>query len=290
LNAIIHTVELLLTNDWQSFSTFSDLIIRGISIGLPAISVYLFAFSVHFALLPFNGQGTGYLSSEMQHQLVEKTDIGHQLWGLRVSGSTLIWRAIKLTIIMHTGNMQITQWHPFQSRPIGWPLLTDIRVGFWFGNGKQEIACMGNVFSYYFAFVGVCSLVFAFRSERWLLAMRFVVGWAVSYFPFYLIPRTMYLYHYLIPLMIGCLAFGASVDLFVPPFLRGFVVVVAAFLAIAGFVMWSPYCYGTPMWDRKVTIWNSNWLDGDSVHREGARKNNNGRGWLNTKGVEIIQD
>jgi dolichyl-phosphate-mannose--protein O-mannosyl transferase len=290
LNAIIHAVEVVYVYDGLPVDALVDLITRGISIGVPAVSVYLFSFSVHFALLPFNGQGTGYLTADMQHQLLAKQDVGHQLWGLRVSGSTLLRRAMRLTLIMHTGNMHITQWHPFQSRPIGWPLLTDIRVAFWFGNSRQEIACMGNVFSYYLAFVAVCSLLFGFTSERWLLVMRFVVGWAVSYFPFYLIPRTMYLYHYLIPLMIGCLAFGASVDLFIPPFLRGFVVVIAAFLAITGFVMWSPYCYGTPVWDKKVTIWNQNWLTGDAVHREGARNNSGGRGWMDTKGVQIIND
>jgi dolichyl-phosphate-mannose--protein O-mannosyl transferase len=287
LNGIIHGVEILWTYNGLPFNAIYDLTIRGMSIGLPALSVYLFSFAVHFVLLPFSGQGRGYLSAEMQRQLVTKEDVGHQLWGLRVSGSTLIWRAIKLTLIMHTGNMQITQWHPFQSRPIGWPLLTDIRVMFW-GSGKQEIACMGNVFSYYFAFAGVCSLVFGFRDERWLLAMRFVVGWAVSYFPFYLIPRTMYLYHYLIPLMIGCLAFGASVDIFIPPFLRGFIVVVAAFLAITGFVMWSPYSYGTTHWDTKVTIWTSNWVTGDRVHRELALQNGAGGALVNTYGIQLM--
>jgi dolichyl-phosphate-mannose--protein O-mannosyl transferase len=289
LNAAIQFGELFVLHGAITPDLIRELTSRGFSLGIPAVSVYLFSFCVHFALLPFDGQGKGYLTDVLQRQLVEKNAVGHQLWGSRVSGPTLFWRSVRLSIIMHVGNMQITQWHPFQSRPIGWPLLTDIRVAFWGGSSKEEISCLGNVFSYYFAFAGVCALLFAFRSEKWLIAMRFVIGWAVSYFPFFLIPRTMYLYHYLIPLLIGCMAFGVALEIFVPPYFRGFVTVVASFLAVVGFVLWEPYCYGTKMWDKKIVIWNHNWLVGDQVHQAMARATS-GQKPLDTKGIAIFED
>jgi dolichyl-phosphate-mannose--protein O-mannosyl transferase len=200
LNGLVHAAELFIQFRGISRQFLIELTIRGLTLGLSAVFVDIFSFCVHFVLLPFAGQRTGYLTLEMQRQLVELNAVRHQLWGCRPSGRSLIWRAIKLTIIMHTGNMQITRWHPFQSRPIGWPLLNDIRVMFWVGSSREEIACMGNVFSYYLAFIGVCALLFGYHRDKWFLGLRFVMGWAVSYFPFYLIPRTMYLYHYLIPL------------------------------------------------------------------------------------------
>jgi len=286
LNGIIHVVEVFLTELALNESFFINVFIRGFTLAVPTGVVYIASFCVHFALLPFIGQGKGYLSQEMQNQLIDPSLDGLQLWGNRVTKPGLVTRSIILTLRMHQGNMGITQWHPYQSRPIGWPLLTDIYVGFWAKDGL-EINCIGNVFSYYMAFFGVIFVLFGLRNKKWIQAMRFSVGWAVSYFPFFLIPRTMYLYHYHIPLMIGSCAFGASIDLFCPKFLRGLTAVIACFLAFVGFVLWSSFAYGQKPWDKHVIIWNDNWLYGDSVHRELAK----GAGSpppMNTKGIHIV--
>lgn len=287
MNGLYHFFELFLMNNCSiTFAFIRELSIRGFIIATTAISVYFASFIIHFTLLPFTGQGTNYLNQKMKNQLIDSDLIGHQLWGVRVTGDSLVWRSIVLSIIMHTGNMHITQFHPYQSRPIGWPLLTDIRVAFFF-SGNIEVACMGNFFSYYFAFFGVLLTLFGYKHKKWFISMRFVIGWMVSYFPFYLIPRSMYLYHYLIPLMLGCMAFGASIDLFVPKFMRGFLTVIVCFLAFVGFFLWSPYCYGTPTFDKKVVIWNNNWLHGDSVHRSLSAQNGKSPK-IDTKGVQFI--
>ncbi|OHT08680.1 Dolichyl-phosphate-mannose-protein mannosyltransferase [Tritrichomonas foetus] len=287
LNGLYHIMELYCQHNSITPQFVSELIIRGLTLGLTAISVYFISFIIHFALLPYTGQGTGYLNEEMKKQLVDTNLIGHQIWGVRVSGHSLIWRSVMLSVIMHTGNMHITQFHPYQSRPIAWPLLNDIRVAF-FLNGNQEVACMGNVFSYYLAFFGVWAVLFGKNHKKWLISLRFTIGWAVSYFPFFLIPRSMYLYHYLIPLMFGCLSFGACIDLYLPKFLRGFVSVITCFLAFSGFFLWSSYCYGTPAYDKRVTIWNQNWIHGDSVHQRLSRESGNSKGQIDTKGVLVI--
>ncbi|KAH0785840.1 Dolichyl-phosphate-mannose-protein mannosyltransferase [Histomonas meleagridis] len=271
LNGLIHSIELFY--EIKHFSTFyfRELIYRGCVLFLCAFFIYILSFNIHFIVLPYYGQGNGYLPPDMQHQLVDPNLIGHEIWGNRVLGHSLIWRSLELTLIMHTGNMHITKFHPYQSRPIGWPLLTDIKVAFWFEKDR-EIACMGNVFTYYFAFFGVFALFFAWFSEKWLIAIKFSLGWCVSYLPFFLVPRSMYLYHYLIPLMLGSCAFGAAIDIFIPQFLRGIVAAFVCFLVIFGFILWAPYTYGLPGWDKDVVIWNKNWNTGDAVHQELARK------------------
>jgi dolichyl-phosphate-mannose--protein O-mannosyl transferase len=266
LNAAIPFVDLFVTNSLFTLTGFEELIQRGFILGISCITVYIASFLVHFVLLPYESDLVASLPSYMQHNFVSTKWAGFEIWGVRVSGTPVVWRAIVLSIIMHTGNMGITQWHPAQSRPVGWPLLTDIRVPFW-GHNNCEIACMGNVFSYYLAFIGLFLVIFAKKDPKWVMGMKFVVGWAASYFPFYLVPRVMYLYHYLIPLALGSIAFGCGLDLVVPPLFRGFVAVFACVLAIVGFFLWSPFCYGTPLWDRAVTIWNKNWIEGDAVHR-----------------------
>ena len=77
----------------------------------------------------------------------------------------------------------------------------------------------------------------------------------------------MYLYHYLIPLGIACMGFGAFVDNFCKGKWKGIVVVVVCILAIIGFWLWSPYIYATPMRDKEISIWNENWIEGDQAHR-----------------------
>lgn len=287
LNGFIHIAELIIEYEGISPEMVTELFIRGVTLAGLTLFVYIAAFAVHFVLLPFNGQGTGYLTKDMRQQLIDSGDGDMSLWAMRVKGHGLIYRAFKLTFIMHVGNMEITQWHPYQSRPIGWPLLTDIFVAFWMKD-KHEVACIGNVFSYYLAFIGIVCVLFGHNKEKFLIAVRFTFGWAVSYFPFYLVPRTMYLYHYLIPLMIGACAFGAVIDLFVPRELRGAVAVLACFLCLIGFILWSPYVYGYIPWDKSVTIWNDNWIYGDSYHRKLSQLNGKGNGITNTRGIVII--
>lgn len=286
LNGIIHIVELLLEYQEISLEFITELFIRGITLAGLALATYITAFSIHFVLTPFYGQGVPYLPQHMKSQLIEdKTTDETVLWGTRVKGHSLIYRSIELTIIMHKGNMQINAWHPYQSRPIGWPLLTDIFVAFWSKDG-HEVTCIGNAFSYYIAFIGVWSLVFGIAKDKFWIAIRFTIGWAVSYFPFFLIPRVMYLYHYLIPLMLGACAFGASIELYCDHFSKGLISCLCVFLCLVGFILWSPYVYGYVPWDKTVTLWNDNWANGDAYHRELAAKS--GKGSLfNTKGVRI---
>jgi len=286
LTAIVHAFDL-----YQHFKSFSydyiyELIIRGLMFGIPTISVYIFSFCAHFALLPYIGPARNYLNDDMKSQFIFVEEKNLSLWGKRVHGKGLVYRSIALTIRMHKGNMGITQWHPYQSRPIGWPLLTDIYVGFW-KLDKMQIICIGNAFSYYLGFLGIIGIPFGFRKSNWYKSILFTIGWCFSYFPFFLIPRTMYLYHYHIPLMIACCSYGVFIDLFMPDYLKGFSSSMACFLAFVGFILWSSFCFGGVSWDQSVIFWNDNWKNGDSYHRMlqrgGAPETHKGQG------VQIVE-
>jgi dolichyl-phosphate-mannose--protein O-mannosyl transferase len=114
--------------------------------------------------------------------------------------------------------------------------------------------------------MGVISLVFSFKRPQFWQALLFTIGWAVCYFPFFLIPRVMYQYHYCIPLMMGTMAFGAGIDILIPRKLREVLAVTAIILTIWGFWLWSPFVYGTKMHDRAASIWSRTWTEGDHDH------------------------
>ena len=267
----VQIVMLLQRHASLSFEFFDELMFRGFTLLGMVIIVHLVSFGIHLTILPFEGPGNGYLPEMMQRQLLDSSLMETQLWGRRVTWPSLYFRIVALVVSMHFGNMAITSFHPYMSRPINWPLLTGNFVAFWFSNGL-EVDCIGNAFVYYFAFFSILAVLLGFKREKWEIAVRFAVGWAVSYFPFYLIPRSMYLYHYLIPLMFGCMCTGASIDLWLRPFWRGVAVVLIGTVVLFGFYLWSPLSYGTPHLNEKFIIWNSAWRYGDKYHQELAKR------------------
>jgi dolichyl-phosphate-mannose--protein O-mannosyl transferase len=261
----------------QFFDSFQwpfwdDLLCRGFLILGSVILIHLISFGIHISLLPFHAQGDQYLPNFLRKQLLYSQVFETQLRGHRGTIPTMYFRIIILAATMHVGNMGIRQFHPYMSRPINWPLLTGNFVAFWWGVDR-EINCMGNVFVYYPAFFGICAIVMGWKREKWNIAIRWVVGWIWSFFPFFVIPRSMYLYHYLIPLMFGCMAAGAAIEIWFSLVGKGIAVVVISMAAAFGFWLWSPLSYGTKHLEETVIIWTENWRHGDAFHRALARGN-----------------
>ena len=227
--------------------------------------VYIVTFFAHFILLPYTGPGTGYLMDEMKQQLIQND--ASSLWGRRIAGPGLLFRSIWITLDMHRGNMGIQEFHDSMSFPSQWPVLHGVMTYFWGADGK-EIRCLGNVFSYYLALLGVVCIPLGFnKGKRFWSASMFFVGYCVCYFPFYLIPRVMYQYHYCIPLILGCMCFGVCLDLFCSKRQKATVAVLAISLTLFGFWLWSPFTYGTQIHDRHLSIWSKTWIDGDAAHQ-----------------------
>jgi len=265
--AITEILDIIVAVRTFNIHVLDRIVYNGLVLFMPMVIVYLCSFCIHFMLLPFCGQGSPYLPSEMQKQLVNKTRATSQLWGKRIQTPNMYVRILTLAVNMHYGNMGITQFHPYQSRPQGWPLLTDTYVAFWV-SGMNEVNCMGNVFVYYIVVLSLITNFFGIWKKNWYQGLNFVFGWCSCYLPFFLIPRSMYLYHYLIPLMIGCMSIGSSIDIWLKNRMKGFISFLICILALVGFYFWSPYAYGTPHLDRSIVIWNDNWIYGDKHHRK----------------------
>jgi dolichyl-phosphate-mannose-protein mannosyltransferase len=148
--------------------------------------------------------------------------------------------------------------------PIHWPLFTDRWVGFMAADGGREIFCMGTPFVYWFVFVGLCvgCLGFLVRKSDHVNVLL-IWGWAVSYFPFVLVPRTMFLYHYLVPLMFGVMNLVAVADKWPPNGYKAGVVLSITFLCFLCYLFFAPWGYGIRCPDCKSTrLWTERWMHG----------------------------
>lgn len=255
---------------------YRDILQRGSLLVLPVILMFLGSFAVHIALLPYDGPGVGYMRQEVQNQYILKNISAAQLWGKRLKPPALFVKIIELVIDMFVGNMGITQFHPSQSQPNNWPFLSGRWVDFWNGPGT-EIHCAGNPVVYFLSSTSIILTVFCRKKRKFDLLMRYVVAWSLSYFPFFLIPRSMYLYHYIIPLMIACMNLGALIDVFFSDiehgrFWKGFVATIVIFVLIVSFYMYSPYSYGTKHIDNRYLEWRKEWRAGDAYFRSASAK------------------
>jgi dolichyl-phosphate-mannose--protein O-mannosyl transferase len=86
-----------------------------------------------------------------------------------------------------------------------------------------------------------------------------LIGYWLSYLPFGLLMRDVFLYHYAIPLVFGCCNLGVLIDREVPPLGKGFVLCLFASMAIIGYFVWCPWAYGLTTPDFNFLVWNRNW-------------------------------
>lgn len=225
--------------------------------------VFWGTYILHFLALPFVGPGIDYIDFSLRKHFVPYGN--SSLLRPRLDPPNLLFRTLLYIYRTHEGNMKLNGFHESQSHPNNWPLLTGVGVYF-FTHDSRQIRCFGNVFSYYFAFIGVVCCCFAYKKPQKWDAFVVSVGYCFSYFPFFLIPRVLYLYHYCIPLMIGIVGYGVALDLYLPKRVKGVVIVLSIALVIYFYWLISPYIYALPQRDYNKVIWNNAWVVGDSRH------------------------
>ena len=243
-----------------------EVIERGLSFFIPLLIVYAGSFIIHIIVLPYYGPGIFYLDEIYMKQFLSKRRKHFALFAKRLTKPSLLKRFLSLVIDMHKGNMDLTDFHPSHSRPINWPLLTGRYVDFWAGF-NHEIQCLGNPFVYYFVFLSLIISLIYYKNEKYAITFRNIVGWSVSYFPFYLVPRTMYLYHYIIPLIFGCINAGMILDFIRKPFWKGFISTFIVFFILLSFYIYSPFSYGTVHIENELII-PRRWYEGDDVYKQ----------------------
>jgi dolichyl-phosphate-mannose--protein O-mannosyl transferase len=232
-------------------------ILRSIALGVLIIVVHIGCFSVHLSVLPYRPVRHLGMPDSVRAGLVAKD---HPDWNARDMAPSMLQRIIDLVIYMHKGNMQIRGNHPYSSKWYTWALATGRWVLYWTDKGKH-IICMANVLLWYPAFAGL------FGTAARIIATRdfgseeagMLYGYLLSYLPFALIPRDVFLYHYAIPLIFATLNLSLVLERGLGPEKRGFMLCVCGALAVFGFLLWCPWVYGlsTPEFD--FLVWNNKW-------------------------------
>ncbi|KAN0072254.1 Dolichyl-phosphate-mannose-protein mannosyltransferase domain containing protein [Elaphomyces granulatus] len=178
----------------------------------------------------------------------------------------------ELQKVMWVTNAGLVESHAWDSRPPSWPTLRR-GINFW-GKDHRQVYLLGNpliwwssttAIAIYVIFKGIAVL-------RWQRSCgdyddvnfkRFdyeigttVLGWALHYFPFYLMARQLFLHHYLPALYFAIIILCQTLDFAAfrfsvrsvtpqPTFGRAFIAVFLA-LSIITFVVYSPIVYGNP--------------------------------------------
>jgi dolichyl-phosphate-mannose-protein mannosyltransferase len=257
-------VRLFLVKPIDWLGIFGKIARRGAAFLMPAACVMSAAWVWHFAANPYAGYHSHNIDRRDAHTILDKSKINVSYWGNRVSRSSLVGRVVRWNQAMNRINMKSKIPHPWESRPEYWPFLLDKYVLFW-ARDYRRIQCMGLPASYWFTTLGLFLTVpagFCGKSgwQNWL----FVWAWAVSYLPFLRIPRTMFHYHYLIPLMFASLNASAFVSFaFRNRFVRSALCAFCVILTFLCYLYFSPLIYGTDCPDcTRTRSWVKAWGSG----------------------------
>jgi dolichyl-phosphate-mannose-protein mannosyltransferase len=178
----------------------------------------------------------------------------------------------ELQKVMWNTNAGLIESHAWDSRPPSWPILRR-GINFW-GKDHRQIYLIGNpivwwsstlAIAIFVVFKGLAVLRWqrGFRDYNNTVFKRFdyeigtsVLGWALHYFPFYLMQRQLFLHHYFPALYFAIIALCQIYDYVtarIPgiglrerPFIGRIGVVCFLALSIIAFGLYAPLAYGNP--------------------------------------------
>ncbi|KAJ3329484.1 hypothetical protein HDU76_007829 [Blyttiomyces sp. JEL0837] len=134
--------------------------------------------------------------------------------------------------VMWNINKGLTGSHPYDSRPGSWPVLRR-GISFWTAKGGKsgQIYLIGNPIVWWFStwsiVIGIVAFIVVvllqkrqiniisnlYLSQTCHAAALLVLGWALHYFPFFLMKRQLFLHHYFPSLYFAILMAGVLFDL-----------------------------------------------------------------------------
>jgi dolichyl-phosphate-mannose--protein O-mannosyl transferase len=270
--AVVHITQALSIYGWglaiRDRWFYVHLITEGCVICLCAILVFFASFTAHLIVLPYHGDGADMVAGQFRQTLIKKNR-PNQNWRVRTQGQSLIRNILSLNYYMHIHNMRISGAHPYGSRWFTWPFLTGKWVLFW-TEGGSHVMCQGQVVNVYCGTLSVivCALlpaVFFWTSrefrEDWARISAFPLAYCASLFPFALMQRQIFFYHYIIPNIFGMLTWVAGVDVLMKKaeYIKGMALAYSQIGTALAFFFWSVWTYGIKMEDFDIRLWNKRW-------------------------------
>lgn len=243
LIGIVLFIELLIAawyrnQMWQK--RIQQVIVAGLTILGSAFVIYVAGWVAHFMILDQPGSGDA--------------------WG--VPTGNMVEDIIEIHQEMLKANYNLTATHSYSSFWWTWPAMVR-PVFYWAGDSGNWIYFWGNPVVWWgsavFFVAALCTYIVDRTARKkhpylWVLPLGFIL----AYLPFVRIPRALFLYHYLTPLLFSILFFIWWLDIYVPKTLRKTVVVAISAIVAVAFVIFSPVTYGFDGWQQSL-IWFSSW-------------------------------
>ncbi|EAX99886.1 Dolichyl-phosphate-mannose-protein mannosyltransferase, putative [Trichomonas vaginalis G3] len=227
----------------------------------PGLLIHFAIWAYHFTVLPYGTEDV-FDSDWESYSLIDRKRDNETAFIQFVHWPPLTLRVLDVISSTFISNGLNFEPHDSMSRPFDWPLLLDKWI-MYYPRWQGDFVCCGNLFVYVMTFSGVILSMLGFWSKKQFpYALRFIVGYWVSYLPFYGVPRTMFLYHYHVPLMFASCCLGCALDLWLPKYWKGFACVFIIFAGLVGYFIINPFIYGNGRVNREWRLLNKSWRDG----------------------------
>lgn len=236
----------------------------GVVLGISAAVVYFAGWMAHFALLPLPGSGDAF----------QRPDFSQGLWI-----NNFAREVTKLQKVMLSANYGLKAEHPYASPWWSWPIM-ERSVFYWeglpAGGLTRFIYFLGNPLVWWgstallLTAVTLASVWFGQRAvappvkkppvRLWVPA----AGFLIAIGPMIRIPRALFLYHYLTPLLFALMIGLGWLDILI---LRQMTAISrrvyfgALVAVVLVFIIFSPLTYGlaVPAWWRDNLFWLKSW-------------------------------
>ncbi|KAJ1919699.1 hypothetical protein H4219_001840 [Mycoemilia scoparia] len=182
---------------------------------------------------------------------------------------SLLAKVVEANKVMWRVNNGLTKSHPYESRPISWPILRR-GIAFW-GEDSRQIYLLGNPIVWWLSSLSIVLfggllLLLILRDQRGfhdrMGGIRekymnstgwFCLSWLMHYFPFFIMGRQLFLHHYLPALWFSILALVSTLDLFTlraSRKVRQIVFGIVLLWTVRMYFQYGHLAYGT-VWNRK---------------------------------------
>ncbi|EAY15251.1 Dolichyl-phosphate-mannose-protein mannosyltransferase, putative [Trichomonas vaginalis G3] len=217
-------------------------------------------FCVHVIICVYKGPGNQAMPDIFQGTVIDKTS--YPDFTDHVNKTSLIRRVVKLYRFMHHYNMRITSPHSAQSNWYDWPLCRMKSIPYYTANW-MSLVLTPNFLVWYSAALGAfASLIisiWAFVTGKWNLLWISIwpCGYFASWLPFALIPGSLFVYHYLVPLMFGVFCFSTSIDILFQNcrIISSCLFSLMIFFAFVLWIFYTPWLYGMVGYEWKSREW-----------------------------------
>lgn len=234
---------LIIKEFWQAAVSWRKQVVQYVIAGLTILGVafviYALGWIIHVKILTQPGSGDA--------------------WGARTGH--LVADIIQEHKTMFEANYNLKATHPYSSFWWTWPAM--VRPVFYWSKAGAWVYFIGNPLVWWgsiilFVIAVVHYLLDKDMRRRAGLAAVLLLGYVLSFLPFVHIPRALFLYHYLTPLVFSLLFGLWWLDTMLPQRYKKNVVIITSILLLVGFIVFSPLTYGFDGWQQSL-MWFHSW-------------------------------